>query len=299
MHSSLKFILTVFFVLSTSAFTTALAAQVAGVKGKQVLIRGNNLKNNGLYYVVVQGKRQGIVRIKKVQGNKGLGLLLKGRAAKGANLVQRSAKPSSVAKGKPSSPSRKSTTPRRSTAPSQHNPPSEGFYGLGGAIAYQQNKSSIKFNSGDSDSLSGSGISFKAFGDYMFTEKIHLRGEVGTLAFKSEGADKCFGEICRMNISYLGATIGARYIFNSINSRVRYWGGAAGSLIFPLSTGNTNAVQVEDVSSTMLFHVGGGLDYDLNDKYYIPVTVEYVMFPPSDDVSSSMIQLKVGFAMKF
>ena len=89
-----------------------------------------------------------------------------------------------------------------------------------------------------------------------------------------------------------------RYMFNPHNSLTRYWGGAGASLVFPLSKGNTNAVQVDDVGSTMTFHVGGGLDYQLNDKYFIPVTAEYILFPPSDDVSSNMMMLKVGFGMR-
>lgn len=304
MRLSSKILLTLIIMLGFGfSPVLAFAAQVAAVKGKKVLIQGKDLKPNSIYFVVSQGKRRGIVRIQQVKGSRAMGVLLRGQVEKGHNLVFRPSKGragrnTKTAQGRSSTRPQSSST-RKSTRPmSTSYAPSSGFYAIGGALAYQQNSASIKFNNGDSDSLSGSGIGFKAFGDYMLTENIHLRGEVGTVAFSATGADKCFGEICRMKINYLGASIGGRYMFGSSHSKMRFWAGAAGGLIFPMSTGNTNAVETKDVSSTMTFHIGGGLDYNINDKFFIPITAEYVLLPPSDQVSPSFIGVKAGLGMK-
>lgn len=312
MNLSPKFILALIFVFLINAFNEAFAAQVAAVKGNQVLVQGDNLEINGLYYVVLQGKRQGIIRIKQVKGKKGLAVLLKGKVNKGYNLVYRpkKAKSSTTAQTKtsPKSSSSSSKNYDKYSEPSKasfdnkagykSSSSSNGFYGIGGMLAYQMNSASVEFSNGDSDSLSGSSIGIKGFGDYQFSENIHLRGEFGTFAFQSEGTDKCFGAVCIMNINYLGATAFARYLFGSSSSKTRFWGGAGLSIFFPMSTGNTNAVNVDDVGSSLVFNAGAGLDYRLNDKYYIPVQVEYSLFPPSDQVSANSILVKAGLGMR-
>lgn len=309
MKSAPKFLLALTVVFFINIFNVAFAAQVSAVKGKQVLVQGDQLEVNGLYFVVSQGKKKGIIKIKQLKGNKALALLLKGSADKGYNLVYRPRKKAgSTATNTASKPApqtsskgydRYSETPKSNfnNKTSYRSSSTPGFYSLGGMLAFQQNSASVEIGNG-TDSLSGSGIGFKAFGDYMLNERIHLRGEFGTVAFQAEGTDMCFGATCVMNINYLGATIWGRYMLGSSDSKTRFWGGAGASLIFPMGTGDTNAVNVDDIGSTMIFNVGGGFDYRINDKYFIPFHVEYALFPPSDQVSANMILVKAGLGMR-
>ncbi len=306
-----KFTLVLMVLFLLNAFNDVFAAQVAAVKGKKVLVMGDDLETNGLYYVVERGKKKGIIKVLKIKGRKALAKLLKGRAGKGFSLVYRPRKSKSrnqVAK-KSQTPSTKnydkySETPstsfdNSSNYKSNYRSSRKKSFSLGGLLAYQQNSASVNYTSGSSDSLSGSSIGFKVFGDYPLNKKINLRGEFGTIPFNAEVAsNNCGGSTCSMAISYLGATLWARYMFNPETAKTRFWGGASASLIFPTGTGDTNAVNADDVGSTLIFGLGGGLDYNINEKYYIPVSLEYTLFPPNDEVSANIIGIKAGLGMR-
>lgn len=309
MKLSPKVIFALFFIFMFNAFNDAFAAQVAAVKGKQVLVLGDQLEAGGLYYVTAQGKKKGIIRVVKIKGRKALAQLLKGSAGKGYTLVYRPKKGAgtSTAQKTRTRPSTSSSAAydKYSEKPSSKFNNSSGYSGtsksfsIGGMIGYQMNSAEVSFTGGGSDSLSGSTIGFKAFGDYPLTEKINIRGEFGTMPFQAEGELVCIdGNTCGMNISYLAATMWARYMLGTSSSKTRFWGGGGASLAFPTGTGDTNAVNTDGIGSTLIFNVGGGFDYNLGEKYYIPVTLQYSLFPADDTVSANMIIFSAGLGMR-
>ncbi|MCO5113877.1 MAG: porin family protein [Bdellovibrionaceae bacterium] len=287
---TILFIFVSLFLFSVPSF----AASVAAVKNNKVLVKGN-VQRGKLYYTTYNGKRTGVIRITKVQGNKAIGMLLKGKAIKGAELALR--------------PSKKKSNVAKKAAYEQYSYDEGGGkkkairrnkeLAVGGVLGMVQSSANVSFNTGEKASLSGSGISIKAMGDYSLTNHIFLRGYVGTQPFEAkEGNRTCIGVVnCVMSINYLAADIWGRYIFNP-DSNMRFWGGVGAGLLFPLNTGNTNAVVKSDISSTMVFQVGGGLDWFINDKFFIPVLAEYNLIPPSDDVKTSMISIRAGLGMK-
>ncbi len=307
MNISSKFTLALIILFFANAFNDAFAASVAAVKGKQVLVVGSNLEKNALYYVVQDGKKKGIIKIVNVKGQKAIASLLKGSALKGATLVARPAKAKSssqAASSEKSSSSKKSesetsydsySSKSSSGSSDSYKSSTKKFRGGGLMLSYQMNKASVDFQLTGTESLSGTSIGFRAFGDYEIYNNLFLRAEFGTMPFNAEGC----GGTCVMAINYLGGTLWARYMFGTPEAKTRIWAGANGSLVFPLGTGDTNAVDTDNVGSTLTFGVGAGLDYKLNDKYYIPVTLEYTLFPPNDEVSASLIQLKAGLGMRF
>lgn len=301
MRLSPKFILALALLFFLNAFNDVFAAQVTAVKGKQILVSGDNLQKNGVYYTVQQGKKKGVIKVVSLKGNKGLAVLVKGNAAKGHSLVSRSSKTTTTAR---------KTTPRKSKSSDKYIETSKPSFdnktgykprtgksiSIGILVGYQQNTAAVDF-SGSTESLSGSSVGFKLFGDYPLSDNFNLRAEFGSVPFLAEGGT-CLSEICRMNISYLGGGIWGRFMLGKDSNKTRFWGGAGASLIFPTGTGDTNAVNVDEVGSTLIFNIGGGLDYNLNDKYFIPVSVEYTLFPPNDDVAASMILVKAGLGMR-
>ncbi len=313
MKLSPKVIFALFFIFMFNAFSDAFAAQVSAVKGKQVLVLGDDLEAGELYFVVNQGKKRGIIKVVKIKGRKALAQLLKGSAARGYSLVYRPRKATTAQTSQGSNrrgPKKGSKGyDKFSEKPSSRFDNKSGYgsstrktYSLGGMLAYHQNSASVKFGPpvDATDKLSGTTIGFKVFGDYPLFKKLHLRGEFGTVPFKAEGKliSTIDSQLNNMNISYLGATLWARYMLGSDASKIRFWGGAGASLVFPTGTGDTNAVSVEDISSQIVFQFGGGFDYNINKKFYIPFTAEYSLFPPNDTVSASMILVKAGLGMR-
>lgn len=288
--------LKIFLIFASVIFFTlpSFAARVAGVKGNRVLIQGN-VKQGQLYYTTHNGKRTGIVRVVKVQGNKAIANILKGKAAKGFSLVARPRK-------KSSSTAQKAAT-KSYDKYSYGNKSSSGIkrnkeVAIGGVLGMVQSSAEVSFTNGSKASLSGSGMSFKAMGDYGLTRNIFLRGYAGTQPFEAtEGARICDGRNCAMTISYMSVDLWGRYVFNP-DSNMRFWGGGGIGLLFPLNTDGTNAVVKSDISSTMLLQGGGGMDWYINEQFFIPLTLEYNLIPPSDDVSTSMISIRAGLGMK-
>lgn len=276
------------------------AAQIAAVKGKKILISGSDVEANKLYYVVFQGKKKGIIKVLKLKGNKALGILLKGQALKGSQLALRASKNkqqisstnkyekySGGVSGKPSS---QDSRYSRSQSLSKN-------LGLGLILGYNMNSADVSFNNGTKDSLSGSSIGFKLFGDYSILENISLRAQIGSQPFEAEGNPLCNARTCVMSINYLGADLWARYMINPSNDNMKLWVGAGAGLVFPLDTGNTNAVVASEVGSTLMFGFGGGLDLKVGDKFYMPISLEYGLLPSSDEVSTSMFSIRAGLGM--
>lgn len=283
----------ILFILISFTVFPSMAARVSAVKGKKVLISGSDVKLNKLYYVTQNGKKRGILKIVKTQGNRAIGLIIKGSATSGNALVLRKVQYKGGRTAKRSS--------RTNYNDYSYNPKSSVKYskefGIGGTLGLVQTGADVKFVSSNA-SLSGSAISFKAFGDYGLTKNIYLRGYFGTQPFEaSESGNGCDGADCVMSINYLSADVWGRYVFNP-TSNLRFWGGAGLGLLFPLGTGNTNAVNKSEIGSTMLFQFGGGIDWFINDKFYIPLSLEYNLIPPSDTVSTSMISARAGLGMK-
>lgn len=296
--SFFKIGLLIFF--TTNFVCRVYAAEVAAVKGKKILISGDDVIKGKLYYVVRNGKKKGIVKINEVKGSKAMATLMKGSALKGSTLVRRPPKNKKSQTAKSSSKSKSSDSvsynENRTSKSSSYKSSSRKFRGLGGMFAYQMNSATVKFDPPvNSQSLSGTSFGIKAFGDYEIYPTLYLRAELGTIPFIAEG--DC--STCLMEINYLGGTLWARYMFGGPQQKARFWGGANGSLVFPLGTGDTQAVNVDDVGSTFTFGIGGGLDYKLSEKYYIPITAEYSLFPPNDEVNATMIQVKAGLGMRF
>lgn len=269
----------------------AWAARVAAVKGNKVLIQGSGLTQGKLYYTVTNGKKTGIVRVMKIRGNKAIGQVLKGRAAKGFSLTPRPTKKSSVARKKKSSRPNYSYSRRSGITRNKE-------VAIGGVLGMVQSAAEVNFTNGTSASLSGSAMSFKAMADYGLTPNIFLRGLAGTQPFEAtESARTCTGANCVMSINYLSVDLWGRYVFNP-TSNFRFWGGAGIGLLFPLNTDSTNAVVKSDIGSTMVFQGGAGIDWYINEQFFIPLSIEYNLIPPSDDVTTSMISIRGGIGMR-
>jgi hypothetical protein len=64
-------------------------------------------------------------------------------------------------------------------------------------------------------------------------------------------------------------------------------------LHYPLSK-SSGVLDVQRISATTIFFLGGGFNYSLGDSMYIHATAEYGLFPPSNDVKTSLIALRAG-----
>lgn len=291
------------------------AARVLKVKGKAVLIDndGSNISKGELYYTMnMNNKKIGIIRIMKTKQGKSIAKLLKGKAQPNSPLMKRpTSKAQKKKKKKPQAPKlysrSKSENKRKSTKRTSNK---TGKMGFGFNLGYNSNSSEVSFldeGTGElvrQDSYTGTSISYELFFDYQVFSKVNLRGTLGMHNFSAEDsantqcldADNQPGAACIVDLSYINIDLWARYFLTQSWHNV--WLGAGLGILLSPSENSTTAINTEDVGATTLIQIGGGADIDISDKLYLPLTVEYGLYPSSDTVDMSSISFYFGLGYR-
>lgn len=284
--------------------STADAARVEKVKGKQVLIdsEGLPMSKGEKYFIIIDGKKKGVVKITKVKSERALGTLTKGRAEVDAMVepTGRSSKSDSafsdddILKGK----KRKKKKSRKDDGDGDGEDTTPQTI-VGFLVGYAMDSQSATVASYDGsgnvvsttkESFSGSGYSLKGFGDIPLSESFGVISRAGIEQLNlSSGSNNS-------SIMYLTADILLRYSFGS-GGFVPY--AAAGMGIhFPISKSSTY-LDVPRISSTTIFFFDGGFNWAWGETSYLVGALEYAMFPPSNDVSTSFITGRFGMGWRW
>ncbi|MEK6556331.1 MAG: hypothetical protein AABZ31_13875, partial [Bdellovibrionota bacterium] len=180
-------------------------------------------------------------------------------------------------------------------------PDGEASY-IGGLVGLSMSKADVDlFDSGGSaagsESLDGNGFSAKGLYDYPLFSSIWFRGLLGLEQFNVAGGTNtaCSGK-CETEIMYLTFDFWGRYVLSQ--GTTRPWIGAGGALLFPV-TKSSSALKEGSITNTNIFAIGGGLDFFMSPKAYIPVQIEYNMYPKSDTVTASAIVIRAGYALEY
>ena len=303
-------------------------ATVSKVKGSGVLIKNPEKKLSvGSYYYLVnsEGKKIGIVQIKKVQPGKSIGKLVKGKARPNLRLVKRKSSKKTTTSGASSKKkSKKSSAPpperiaKKPKKSKKSKKSKSGFgklfsgdkrMGVGFATGFSSNSSDVTFlnSSGQSireDSYTGTSLSFELIFDYELLRKWYIRASLGQQNFETgdENNTQCVGNggqtgaECIVDLTYINLDLWLHYYFTQ--NRFKIWAGAGIGLLLAPDGGTTTALNQDDIATTTFFQFGAGADISINDKLYIPVWAEYGLFPPSDTVDMRSISGYVGIAYR-
>lgn len=293
------YLLAVCLLLSFSS--TGFAATVSAVKGQKVLINldGDTAEVGDEFYLInpETQKRTAVIRIKQVKPGKALGDILRGKAVSGSSLQAKA--PSSMSAD---------ATPSESGSTSNSN--SAGYlrvlkdsWGITGGYLMSTMDADITYrNSFDviqktSASMSGSGFGVSGFYDYVLNSSLVGRGSAGIEQFNVAGSADSAGcqnsTNCDAKINYL--SLYGILKWYPLQDKYRVWVGGGMGYLLALSKSST-ALNESQISTNQVFTVGGGVDVQMNRKNYVPVSIEYNMFPASDTVKASMISIKAGWA---
>lgn len=278
--------------LSFGFSTPSYAVKVVKTKGKKVLVdgEGETLEVGQIFLVKNDdGKSVGIIKLTKVARGKGVAILGKGVAEAGQALVAKKTK-----SGEPAPPEPMAETKTRGKKPSAD----QAYWGA--MLGYSMATADINLfddtgTAAGSVSLDGTGFSAKLLYDYPLFSAISFRGLAGMEQFNVGGATNatCGGE-CKAEITYLTIDFWGRYIFNR-DGTFRPWVGVGGWLIFPMTKDST-AIKESSIDNSNIFAIGGGFDYYLSESTYIPVQIEYQMYPKSENVEATSIAVRGGYA---
>lgn len=275
----------------------SLAIQIEKINGKSVLIdtQGESVNIGDIFYSLDDtGKKRGLIKISKIGRGKAIGKLGKGKAEPGWMLEL-----------KP--PSTKAQTPRKpvqpkasSSALAQSASSQRSYWGfMLGAI--QDNVSvdlvddSTGLATGESVGLTGITYAAKGFFDYKIFDGIWFRGATGVESLDASGK-RTNGESRSATIMYMSFDFWGRYVFSE--DSLRPWLGGGFNLMFPLSKSAT-ALEESSITNTSTMAVGGGVDWFLNPESFIPLSIEYGLFPEAELVSANYIAFRFGYGMTF
>lgn len=278
-------------------FTTSSthAATVTQAKGLQVLIdlESSTVTEGDEFFLInpETQKKMALIRIKKAKGAKALGEVIKGKAATGFTLQAKS--------GVSGSPADSTKETAAAEAPLRT---LRDSYGLLGSYIMSSMSADVSYNNGvtvvrSSTSMSGSGFGVGGFYDYAFNPSFAARGLAAIEQFSTKGSASvaaCSGSTnCTADINYLSLYgLGKWY---ALQGTTRIWLGGGFGYLLALSK-KSSALNESQIATNSVITAALGFDYQSSRKNYIPISLEYNMFPASDTVKASQILLKAGWA---
>ncbi len=287
----------IFLFLSSSGW----AGYVKSVKNNKMLIEleGQTPNPGDLYFLLDQSqRRRAIIRFRQVRGGKAIAEVVRGRAELGYTL--------SFEPYGQNSPAPRQAPPKPTSAyEAVENEYAGSAWGILGSII--QSTMAVSFiPSGETTSKFTNmvGTSFGALGfyDYPVSPEFQIRGMGGLEQVSIAGTTSgnfCEGSSsCGASITYLSAYGVAKYNF-SISHPYRWWAGGFYGFLIALSK-SSNVLSTSDIQTNQLYGFAGGVDYTLADKKtFIPLSLEYGLFPNSATVQANSIFIRAGWATTF
>lgn len=273
-------------LLISSLVSPAWALKTVVVKNDRALIdlEGENLQvGDKLGARDGDGKARALLEIKQIKNGKAVAAILKGKMSQEFSL-------SKIGGGKTSAAASKSSSAKASR--------SKSAWGV--TAGYAMNSMTVKPSPSSSVSLSGSSINASGFYQMNLDGNISARflGGYETLVAKGTSSNvSCSGSECSVDISYLGVEALVRYSYLR-NAKFDAWVGGGLGFLFALSK-SSNVLNTSKISTNQTFVGSLGLDYHLNKKNFIPVQLDYAMYPDNNTSAANQIILRAGWGINF
>lgn len=273
--------------LATSLIITffilpAYAVKPISVKNDRVLLdlEGEKLEaGDKLGARDTEGKARALLEIKQVKQGKAVAAIVKGKMQLEYSIqkITPSGKPGSAkAEGK-----------------------SKSAWGF--TAGYAMTNMTIKPTSNSSITLSGSSFNASGFYQMPLEGRVSARilGGYETLQAKGTSASAtCTGSTdCSVDISYLGVEALVRYSFVK-NKTLEAWVGAGLGFLFAMNK-SSNVLDTAKITTNQTIVGTLGLDYNLSRDNFIPIQLDYAIFPDNNTSSANQIILRAGYGFNF
>ncbi|WP_373997757.1 hypothetical protein [Bdellovibrio bacteriovorus] len=226
------------------------------------------------------GKARALLEIKQVKNNRAVAAILKGSMSPDFSIekLSRGAKSSQTA---------------------SRAPKSQSAWGL--TAGYAMNTMTVKPTGTSSISLSGNSFNLSGFYQMQLDGNISARILGGYESLQASGtssAASCTGSSdCKVEIGYLGVEALVRYTF--LKTKTMEFNAAAGlGFLFAMNK-SSNVLDTSKISTNQTIVVSAGMDYHLNRNNFIPVQLDYAMYPDNNTSSAKQIILRAGYGFNF
>lgn len=287
----------IFFAFSLLALSQfAVAARVSTVKNNKIMIEleGDSASPGSEFFVInAQGKKVAIVKVTQVKGGRAIAEITKGTAKEGYTLQSRGGGSGSMStKPSSSSSSGDDSYYDRKLSQRSHNGNSWGV--LGGYLMNSMTvaTTNMKIN------MSGSGFGALGYYDYALSPSIVVRAMGGLETYNVTGSNtasspsNCLTD-CNVKLTYTSLYGYGRW--NFMQGKFKSWlGGGVGYLI-PMSASST-VFNKNELGTNQTFMFAVGTDVQLDNKTYMPISLEYGLYPTTSTVKASIILLRLGYA---
>lgn len=272
----------------------ATAATVEKVKGSSAIVSFGEDEEQPVkgakVFATENGKRKALMEVVQIKNGKAKVKITKGKAKEGMEVVSGKAKVATGAgEDDPNTGTEqtggKKKRPRSAGAATLFKDMTIGI--LGG---YALNSQSVTISGSATQAMAGSGFSVRGFADIPVAGSLGLLTRVGAEQFN------VVKDSSKSEILYAVVDLMLKYSFAPTGFVPFVMGGLG--LHFPVAKAS-NILDVNRVSSTTVFYGGGGFNFVMGNSTYLQLTAEYGMFPPSNDVTTSLIAIRSGLGFRF
>jgi len=285
---------TIMLVMTICAGQHASAATIEKVKGSSAIVSYGDDETQPAkgdkVFATENGKRKALMEVVQIKNGKAKVKITKGKAKEGMEVVSGKAKATADSgEDDPNAGAEetggKKKRPRSAGAATLFKDMTVGI--LGG---YAMDSQSVTVTGSAAQAMTGSGFSVRGFADIPVAGSLALLTRVGAEQFNVLKDD------FKSEILYAVVDLMLKYSFAPTGFVPFAMGGLG--LHFPISK-KSNILDVNRISSTTVFYAGGGFNFVMGSSTYMQLTAEYGMFPPSNDVTTSLIAVRGGLGFRF
>jgi hypothetical protein len=277
------------FLIAFIMVSPAYAAKIMSIKQNRVLLdlEGQDLQvGQKIFTVDSAGKKRSVIQITQVKNGKAVAEISKGTPSPDHKLqvIAQSGPPRNEAK----------IAEQKKHAPKTHD-----AWGL--AAGFAMNSMKVKLSSTPVD-LKGNSFSLKGFYQTKLDGAVSVKGSLGYESFKASGAvdsgvcGTSTTKDCNVDISYLGMDALIRYSF--YDKTFNFWAGGGLALLFAISK-DSNVLDTGKITTNQAIVGSVGVDYPMSKTTFIPMQLDYNLFPDNSSTSANQIVIRVGYGMDF
>jgi hypothetical protein len=287
--------------------------QISQVKGTKALINldGEEAEVGAEYFAVdSSGKKRALLKIKQVRSGKAVAEITKGSASAGMSLTLRGGN------------ARRDDGPRVKDVSSEEEAPvvqedrarrPRGWFGqffkrgtatgvIGGLAQNSMSLTAKKGTASEELSLSANSFNVLGFYDYDLSSTWTLHGRAGIETFSAKGtasnAAVCNDSTsCEVSFTYLSGEGHIRY--NFMRGKTRAYASAGAAFLIAASKSSSVSNLDTSTSTNQMLLFGGGADFSLGRGNFVPVSLEYAMFPGSSSVKATSLFIRGGYGWRF
>lgn len=293
-----------FFLLLFIALFTPIAGQavsILNVKGDRVLLDldGEDFQpGDRLVALSPSGKEKSLIQVKQVKGSKAIATILNGKVEVGYDIEKTESSETDLTLDEDDLESTKKSTSRKKVTQKRKRNPSSAW---GIVVGAASNNVTVKPGNTTATQLSGSSTIITAFYQRTLDGSISTRILGGTYGFAASGESTnisaCTPGGCKLEISYMGLEALVQYSIIK-NSTLNLWVGAGMGFLFA-SSKSSNVVDTSKISSNQTFLASLGSDWNISNTLFIPLQMDYVLFPDNNTSSASQMIVRLGIGSRF